>query len=83
MSAATTTARNTSEALNMRKSTSADTRDTGFTQPNAPLILETRDLSIFYGKTEAVKKASLLIAEKHITPLSGPRVAGKAPCCVR
>ncbi len=78
MNAATLTARTSSEAPKMTESNSVETRSTSFTQPNAPLILETRDLSIFYGKTEAVKKASLPIAEKHITAIIGPSGCGKS-----
>ncbi len=78
MSAATATARIPSEAQKMTEMTSAEERRTSFTQPTAPLILETRDLSIFYGKTEAVKKASLPIAEKHITAIIGPSGCGKS-----
>ena len=78
MSTANTTARISSEAPNMNESKSAETRSSSFTQPKAPLILETRDLSIFYGKTEAVKKVSLPIAEKHITAIIGPSGCGKS-----
>jgi len=43
-----------------------------------PLVLETRDLSIFYGDKEAVIRANLPIAEKHITAIIGPSRCGKS-----
>jgi len=43
-----------------------------------PLILETRDLSVFYGKAEAVRKVSLPIAERRITAIIGPSGCGKS-----
>ena len=43
-----------------------------------PLILRTRDLSIYYGETEAVKKVSLPIAEHRITAIIGPSGCGKS-----
>ena len=41
-------------------------------------ILETRDLSIFYGKNEAVKKVSLPVPERRITAIIGPSGCGKS-----
>ena len=41
-------------------------------------ILETRELSVFYGKTEAVKKVTLPIPERRITAIIGPSGCGKS-----
>ncbi|MCB9516500.1 MAG: phosphate ABC transporter ATP-binding protein PstB [Candidatus Krumholzibacteriia bacterium] len=43
-----------------------------------PVILETRNLSIFYGHNEAVKRVSLPIAERQITAIIGPSGCGKS-----
>ena len=46
--------------------------------PLPPLILSTRDLSIFYSDNEAVKKVNLSIPERHITAIIGPSGCGKS-----
>ena len=51
-----------------------DSRHQGMPAP----ILETRELSVFYGKTEAVKKVSLPIPERRITAIIGPSGCGKS-----
>ena len=78
MTLATKPARTENEAPTMSENASATAHDEHLSKPLPPLILETRDLSIFYGKTEAVKKVSLPIAEKHITAIIGPSGCGKS-----
>jgi phosphate transport system ATP-binding protein len=41
-------------------------------------ILETRKLSIFYGRNEAVKKVSMPVPERRITAIIGPSGCGKS-----
>jgi len=78
MTLATKPARTENEAPTMSENASATAHDEHLSKPLPPLILETRDLSIFYGKTEAVKTVSLPIAEKHITAIIGPSGCGKS-----
>ncbi len=50
------------------------TIDTGGREP----ALEARDVSVFYGKTEAVKKVSLVIPANRVVALIGPSGCGKS-----
>jgi phosphate transport system ATP-binding protein len=43
-----------------------------------PIALETKDLSVFYGENEAVKKVSLAIPAKQVVALIGPSGCGKS-----
>lgn len=46
--------------------------------PNKEVILKAKDLSIFYGKNEAVKKVTLEIEKNAVTALIGPSGCGKS-----
>ena len=41
-------------------------------------IIETKDLDLWYGNMQALKKINLAIEEKHITALIGPSGCGKS-----
>ena len=41
-------------------------------------IIETRDLDLWYGSMQALKKINLAIEEKNITALIGPSGCGKS-----
>jgi phosphate transport system ATP-binding protein len=63
-------------AMPVNTGDSSHTRREGLALPAR--ILETRDLSIFYGDNEAVKRVNLPIAERHITAIIGPSGCGKS-----
>ena len=46
--------------------------------PAGKSVLETRNLDLFYGKFQALKKVSLTIGEKKITSIIGPSGCGKS-----
>ena len=43
-----------------------------------PVKVETHDLDIYYGSTQAIKQVSLQIAERQVTALMGPSGCGKS-----
>ena len=45
---------------------------------SAPTLIEVRDLSLFYGSNQALKKISLNIGEKVVTAFIGPSGCGKS-----
>ncbi len=47
-------------------------------QTAAPLKVETRDVSVFYGDKRAISKVTLPIGENHVTALIGPSGCGKS-----
>src|SRR2546423_2759038 len=45
---------------------------------SAPVLIETQDLSLFYGTAQALKKVSMNIGEKVVTAFIGPSGCGKS-----
>src|SRR5262245_39702486 len=43
-----------------------------------PVKIETRDLDVYYGGTQAIKHVSLQVAERQVTALMGPSGCGKS-----
>jgi phosphate transport system ATP-binding protein len=46
--------------------------------PPGEIELETRELSVFYGSTEALKKVSIAIPDRHVVAFIGPSGCGKS-----
>jgi len=44
----------------------------------APALIETKDLSLYYGQSKALKEISMTIKEKHVTAFIGPSGCGKS-----
>ncbi|MCU0771642.1 MAG: phosphate ABC transporter ATP-binding protein PstB [Verrucomicrobia bacterium] len=46
--------------------------------PSRPMVMETRGLSLYYGRTQALKEISIEIEEKIVTAFIGPSGCGKS-----
>jgi phosphate transport system ATP-binding protein len=54
------------------------TTDTSGGQPHDKTVLESRDLDVYYGDTQALQDVSLKIPEKQVTAMIGPSGCGKS-----
>jgi len=73
---------NMSEQTETTSSTAAQrpevTTDTSGGQPHDKTVLESRDLDVYYGDTQALQDVSLKIPEKQVTAMIGPSGCGKS-----
>lgn len=50
----------------------------GASSATAPALIETKDLSLYYGQSKALKEISMTIKEKNVTAFIGPSGCGKS-----